>query len=78
MYSEPSFAPNVEPIFIFDSLDEWNISYNQINELNKIFLELSKKWKVIITSRPWYFYNEETNTIKWVARKNWIKWFHSR
>lgn len=46
-----------EIVFLFDSIDESTINWEERKDLDKILLNLSEKWKVIITSRNGYLYN---------------------
>ncbi len=55
-----------EVVYLIDSIDESKIYWEERKELDKKLLSLSKKWKVIITSRSWCLikYNDENNQEK--------------
>ena len=63
---------NYQVLYLIDSIDESNIkTKEEIEKLDKKLLELSKKWKVIITSRNWYQekYDEEKEDEKYLQEQ---------
>ena len=62
-----------EVIYLIDSIDESKIYWEERIKLDKKLIELSKKWKVILTSRSWNLINYDQDKSEEKEQKELLK-----